>query len=126
VQWLISIVAGIAVALSWLGIWTLSLHAFGIAVFRRQAEDRASRRERLKQMGKLRYILSFGVLGIGLAFGLAITAADCFVHNSHGWVSAFGKLVFLSVLLGWFHGARTWSEAFRHPVPFPPIYPPAK
>jgi hypothetical protein len=124
VHWLISIAAGITVAFAWIGIWAFSLHALGIAPLRRRAEDRADRRERLKRMGKLRYILIFGMLGTGLAFGLAITAADFLEHNSHSWGLAIGKLVFLSVLFGWFSGARTWSEAFREPVPFPPNYAP--
>jgi hypothetical protein len=109
-------------------MWAYWLHLFGIAffAFRRRPEDRASRRERIKQMGKLRYILMFGVLGFGLALGLGITTADLLVQESHGWVAVVGKLVLLSVLGGWFQGARTWSENFRDPVPFPPNYPPAK
>ena len=125
-QWLISIVAGIAVGVAWLAIWALSLRSFGIAVFSRWAEDRIRRRERIKQMGKLWYILIFGVAGSGLTVGLAIAAADFLGHISHGWVSEIGKLVFLSVIVGWFQGARTWSEAFRDPVPFPPNYPQLK
>ena len=128
-QWFIDIVGGIAIALAWMGIWAYCLHLFGIAfsaVFIRQPEDRARRRERIKQMGKLRYILIFGVLGSGLAVGLAITAADFLGHTSHGWVPAIGKLVLLSLLVGWLQGARTWSESFRDPVPFPPNYGPPK
>jgi len=63
-------------------------------------------------MGKLRYILIFGVLGFGLAFGLGITAAGLLDHPSHGLVFNISKLVLSSVLFGWFQGARTWSEAF--------------
>jgi hypothetical protein len=126
VQWFISIVAGTAVGLTWLAVWALSLRCFGIAVFSRQGEDRVRRRERMKQMGKLSYILIFGVVGYGLAFGLAITAAGFLDHDSHSWAFAIGKVVFLSALFGCFHGVRTWSEAFRDPVPFPPIYPPPK
>ena len=125
-QWLISIVAGIAVGLAWLAIWALSLRAFGIAAFSPQAEDRVRRRERIKQMGKLWYILIFGVVGYGLAFGLAITAAGFLDHDSHGLGFSIGKLVFSSVLFGCFHGVMTWSESFRDPVPFPPVYPPPK
>ena len=125
-QWFISIVAGIAVGLAWLSIWALSLRAFGIAVLSRQTEDRVRRRERIKQMGKLWYILIFGVVGYGLAFGLAITAAGFLDHDSHRWGFAIGKLVFLSVLFGCFHGVRTWNDAFRGPVPFPPNYGPPK
>lgn len=125
-QWFISIAAGIAVAFAWLAIWALSLHAFGISAFARQVEDRASRRERIKRMGKLRYILIFGVLGSGLGFGLALVTADFLRHDSFGWISEIVKLAFLTVFFGWFLGARTWSETFRDPVPFPPNYPPAK
>jgi hypothetical protein len=126
VPWFVSIILGIAVGLAWLAIWAYSLHVFGIAAFSWRADDRSSRRERIKHMGKLRYILIFGVLGSGLAFGLGITAADLLGRDSHGWVFAIAKLVFLSVLFGWFQGARTWSEGFSDPVPFPPDYPPPK
>ncbi len=118
----ISIIVGVAVGLAWLAIWAFSVRAFGIAVFSRQAEDRIRKRKRIKQMGKLRYILIYGVLGFGITFGLAITAADFIGHISHGWVAEIGKFVFLSAIFGWFQGARTWSEAFRDPVPFPPNY----
>ena len=125
-HWFISIVAGIAVGLAWLAIWALSLRAFGIAEFSRQAQDRIRRRERIKQMGKVWYILIFGVVGYGLAFGLAITAAGFLDHDSRGLGFSIGKLVFLSVVFGCFQGVRTWSESFRDPVPFPPVYPPPK
>ena len=125
-QWFITFVAGIAVALAWLAIWALSLRAFGIAVFSRQAEDRVRSRERINQMGKLWYILIFGVVGYGLGFGLAITAVGFLDHDSHGLGSSIGKLVFSSVLFGCFQGVRTWGETFRDPVPFPPVYPPPK
>lgn len=71
-RWFVSIILGIAVGLAWLAIWSYLLRLFGIAAFSRQAVDRASRRERLKQMGHRRYVLIFGVLGPGLAFGLAL------------------------------------------------------
>jgi len=76
-------------------------------------------------MGKLWYVLVFGVVGYGLAFGLAIIAVGFLDHDSRGW-GAIGKVVFLSAIFGCFQGVRTWSEAFRDPVPFPPIYPPPK
>lgn len=123
---LISIIVGIAIGLAWLVIWHFfALHVFGIAVFRRKVEDRVSRRERIKQMGKLRYILMFGVLGFGLAFGLAMSTSDLLAHHPHGWISAIVKLVLFSVFFGWSDGARLWSEV-RDPVPFPPNYPPLK
>jgi len=123
----ISIVAGTAVGLAWLAIWACVLGAFGIALFQRKAQDRASRRERIKDMGKMWYILVCGVLGFGLAFGLALFAVDFFGRrDSFGWTSEIARLVFMTLLFGWFQGARTWSETFRDPVPFPPNYPPTK
>jgi len=126
VQWFISIAGGIAVGVAWLGIWALSLRSFGVAVFSRQAHDRVRTRERIKQMGKPWYVLIFGVVGYGPAFGLGITAAGFLDKDSHGWGFAIGKVVFSSAIFGCFQGLRTWSEAFRDPVPFPPIYPPPK
>jgi len=76
-------------------------------------------------MGKLRYILIFGVLGFGLAFGLGTTAVEFLGHDSHGWVEACAKFVFSSLFFGGFYGAWTWSE-IRDPVPFPPNYGPPK
>ena len=125
-RWFVTIIAGVAVAFVWLTFWAFVLRAFGIPVFRRTPEERDSRRERLKRMGKFRYVLIFGVLGPGVGFGLALITAELLDHNSHGWAYAATKLAALSVLFGWFHGARTWNEAFRDPVPFPPKYAPPK
>jgi 4-amino-4-deoxy-L-arabinose transferase-like glycosyltransferase len=124
VYWFVSIIVGIAAGLVWLAIWSYSLHRFGIAAFSRQTEDHAGRRERIKQMGKLWYILIFGVLGSGPAFAVAITAADLLEQPSHGSMFAIAQLATLSVFFGCFHGSRVWSEAFRDSVPFPPNYPP--
>jgi hypothetical protein len=121
----IAILVGIVVGLVWLAIWGFALRLFGIPVSRRGLENDArkqARRERIRRMGKLRYVLIFGVFGPGLAFGLALTTADVLDHTSHGWVFAVVKLVFLSVLFGWQVGARTWSEGFCDPVPFPPDF----
>ena len=120
-----SLVAGLAVAFAWLAIWALVLRAFGIEFFPRLAKDPAGRRERIKQMGQLRYVLVFGVLGSGLAFGLAMTTFDALANRSFRWTSDTAKLVLLTVLFGLFQGALNWSQ-FRDPVPFPPKYPPAK
>ncbi|HEX3321237.1 MAG TPA: hypothetical protein VHR84_11080 [Terriglobales bacterium] len=125
-HWFISIVGGIVVGLAWLAIWALLLRAFGIVAFSIQAEESVRRRERIKQMGKFRYILIFGVAGYGLMFGLAMTVAGVLDHDSPGVGFSIVKLLFLSVLVGCFHGVRTWNQAFRDPVPFPPAYPPQK
>ncbi len=106
--------------------WSAALHAFGIGVLSRRPETHAIRRERIKKMGKFRYIVIFGVLGFGLAFGLGITTANLYRHGSRSWSFELGQLLLLAALGGWFHGARTWNAAYRDPVPFPPHFPPLK
>jgi len=123
-EFVISVALGVAVAFGWSAIWVAVLRVFAIPVLIRTPEDKAAQKQRIHQMGKLRYILIFGVLGSGIAFGLGLTTADFLDHLWHGWGFGIAKLVFVSVLFGWFNGARTWSEGF--PVPFPPNYPPAK
>jgi hypothetical protein len=51
---------------------------------------------------------------------------DFLSHRSVGAASELMKLVFLAVCFGLFQGFRGWHIAFRDPVPFPPVYPPAK
>lgn len=122
---IVSIVAGVTVTLAWLAVWALVLRAFGIAFFRpRQAQDRAERRERINQLGQLRYILIFGVLGAGLAVGLGLTIGDFLADGSFSWTRAIVKVAFFTVGFGLFQGFRTWSE-IRDPL-FPPKYPQAK
>jgi hypothetical protein len=120
-----SILAGIAVGLAWLVLWDRLLLGRGVHLLQRKAEDRARRRERLKQMGKLRYVLLFGVLGYGFAFGLALTVADYIGRNAFGWTRELSRLVFLALVFGLFQGFRNWGE-FRDSVPFPPNYPAQK
>lgn len=67
---ILPVVAGVAVAFAWFGLWAISLHAFGIPVLKRNPEERGARKEGLLAMGKWRYVLSFGVLGSGLGLGL--------------------------------------------------------
>lgn len=119
------VAAGIAVALAWLGIWAGVLHLIGVAPIRRAAEERGGRRERLKRLGEFRYIVTFGVLGSGVAFGLAMISVDVISHRSHGWATELVKFAFLALFFGLFQGFGSWRRAFRDPVPFPPDYPPS-
>jgi hypothetical protein len=121
-EFVIPILCGVAVGLVWLAIWASTLRAFGILVLSRIPEERSQRRERFLRMGKLRYILIFGVFGSGLPLGLGITTAGLIGHSSGGWVGAVAKVVLLSLLGGWLNGARSWNDAVRYPVPFPPDY----
>jgi hypothetical protein len=121
--WLIAVIVGVAVAFIWLIIWAYVLRMiFRVSLLQRKPEDRESRRERMKELGKLRYILLFGLLGYGFGFALALTTADLLTNRSLGIEVQAGKLLFLTVVFGWFQGARSWSEAFRDPTPFPPRY----
>jgi hypothetical protein len=118
--------AGIAVGLLWLAIWSGLLHVLRIVPIRLKLEDASTRRERLKRLGKPKYILIVGVLGSGLAFGLAMITIDLLGGHYYGWPRELIKLLFLSVLIGLSQGFWGWHNAFREPVPFPPDYPPAK
>ena len=121
-----SIVVGVAVGLAWMAIWTRLLQAFGIAPIQRKVENDGSRRERLKLLGKLKYVLIFGMLGSGFAFGLAMITIDLVNHRSDGWLSELIKFVFLAVCFGVFQSLWGWHRVFRDPVPFPTNYPPSK
>lgn len=120
------VIAGIAFAFAWLAIWAGFLHIFGFSPFRRKIEDRASRRQRLKRLGKLRYILTFGVLGPGFAFGLAMITTDVLGNLSRGWASESFKFAFSAVFFGLAQGFMGWRNEVSDPVPFPPDYPPVK
>ena len=120
------VIAGIAFAFAWLAIWAGFLNIFGFSLFRRKIEDRASRRQRLKRLGKLRYILTFGVLGPGFAFGLAMITTDVLGNLSRGWASESFKFAFSAVFFGLAQGFMGWRNEVSDPVPFPPDYPPVK
>jgi len=72
-----------------------------------------------------RNTIIFGVLGSGLAFGLAMITIDLVGDHSHGLAPELIKLLFSSVFFGLFQGSWGWRNAFREPVPFPPEYPSA-
>jgi hypothetical protein len=120
------VTAGVAFACAWWAIWAGSLHILGFSPFPRKTEDRANRRQRLNRLGKLRYILTFGVLGPGFAFGLAMITMDFLGNRSRGWVSESIKFAFYAVFFGLFQGFWGWRNEVRDPVPFPPDYPPVK
>jgi len=78
-------------------------------------------------MGKLRYVLIFGVLGSGLGFGLGIVVANM-IGTPHftGWIRVGTQLVLSMVFFGLWNGIASWNQSFRGEVPFPPHYPPQK
>jgi hypothetical protein len=124
---ILPVTAGVAVGFAWLGLWAITLHAFGIPVVKRTPEERAARKERILAMGKWRYVLIFGVLGNGLGFGLAIVVANVLgtPHFSR-WIQAAAQLVLSMVFFGLWSGLTNWNQSFRGEVPFPPHYPPQR
>ena len=119
-------VAGIALGLAWIGLWAGLLHLVGLGPIWQTTEVDGNRRERLKRLGQSMYIVIFGVLGPGVAFGVAITSIDFIGHLSRGWAIELTKFVFLALIFGLFQGFATWRRTFRSPVPFPPDYPSPK
>jgi hypothetical protein len=125
-EFVVQITVAAAVSLAWLAIWSVALRAFDIRVLTPTPEERASRRERILQMGKGRYILIFGLLGFGLAMGLGMASMSLVQQQSPDWVGAAIRLVSWTAVFGWWHGARSWNQSFRAEVPFPPHFPPHK
>ena len=126
-DFILPVVAGVAVAFAWLGLWAISLHAFGIPVLKRNPEERDARKERLLAMGKWRYVLIFGVLGSGLGFGLGTVVANMIATpHFRGWIHVATQLVLSMVFFGLWSGVTNWNQSFRGEVPFPPHYPPQK
>lgn len=124
-EFVIPVVVGVAVGLAWMAIWFAALRVFGVPVLMRTAEERASRKQRILEMGELRYILIFGILGNGFALGLGISIALMMTHSHDSGLAAtvFGAVALAS---GCANGLRTWNGLFRAKVPFPPHYPPSK
>jgi len=130
-EFAISIVLGVAVAFAWMAVWVVALRAFGIQVWMPTPESRSAKRLRILQMGKLRYILIFGVLGYGVAYGLGLAVATTIDtrmtgHGHAAWGRAGAIFTAVSLLGACFHGWRNWNYLFRAEVPFPPVYPPLK
>ncbi len=104
---------------SWMALWILVLRAVGIRSF---SADKDERREHMKRLGRPLYFLLYGVLGWGLAFGLALTVPDVIRGHYLGWVPEIAKLSFVSIAFGLSNAARSWSATFREPVQYPPKY----
>lgn len=110
-DFILPVVAGVAVAFAWLGLWAISLHAFGIPVLKRNPEERGARKERLLAMGKWRYVLIIGVLGSGLGFGLGTVVADMIATpHFRGWIRAATQLVLSMVFFGLWSGVPLHSR----------------
>ncbi len=125
-DFILPVVAGVAVASAWFGLWAISLQTFGIPVLQRDPKELGARKERLLAMGKWRYVLIFGVLGGGLGFGLGTVVANMIASpHFRSWSHAAAQLVLSMVFFGLWSGITTW-QSFRGEVPFPPDYPPQK
>jgi hypothetical protein len=122
-QFFIRLALALFANLAWLAIWGAVLRAFGIFVLQKSPEQRTAARERILRLGKLRYILIFGILGYGFAFALALDVAEM-AREFTGWVSAIIMLIVFALPLGSWMGVRMWNESYRGEVPFPPHFPP--
>ena len=120
-EFVIPVAVGTVIGFAWMVVWALVLRAFGIQTLTRTPEERATRKQRILQMGKLRYTLIFGVLGSG--FGLGLGIATAIIHDSDDWRAAVicGTA---GLLPACFNSVRAWNQLFRTEVMFPPVYPP--
>jgi hypothetical protein len=120
-DFILPVATAVVVAFAWLALWTVCLRAFGIPVLKRSPEERAALKERILAMGKLRYVLIFGVLGNGLGFGLGLGVANMIGTPHFGrWIRAATQLVLSMILFGLWGGVSKWNRSFRGEVPFPP------
>jgi hypothetical protein len=123
-DFVLPVTAGVAVAFGWLALWGIFLRACGIPALKRSPEERAARKERIVAMGKLRYVIIFGILGKGMGFGLAMVVANNIgMQHFSGWRAATQLAVWM-IFYGLWYGVATWNQSFRGEVPFPPHYPP--
>jgi len=123
---IIPIVVGVAIAFAWMAVWALALRAVGVPVLMRTPEERNARKQRILQMGKLRYILIFGVLGSGFGYGLGISIALMVSRGRYSWGYAATMFGAISVVAGLMNGIRSWNQLFHVETPFPPHYPTSK
>ena len=123
---IIPIVVGVAIAFAWMAVWALALRAVGVPVLMRTPEERNARKQWVLQMGKLRYILIFGVLGRGFGYGLGISIALMVSRGHYNWGYAATMFGTISVVVGLMNGIRAWNQLFRVETPFPPRYPTSK
>ena len=126
-SWIIPIVVGVAIAFAWMAVWALGLRAVGVPVLMRTPEERNARKQRILQMGKLRYTLVFGVFGSGFGYGLGISIALMVSRGHYNWgyaATMFGAISVVAGLMKWHkeHG----TNSFRVETPFPPHYPTSK
>jgi hypothetical protein len=117
VRYLLTIIAGIAVAIAWSTMWNLLL-GLPMTFFRLKEKDRIRIRERQIGMGQLRWILTVGVLRSGLAFGLAVVTFDLLLDRSpHDWHYEAAGFVLMSLAFGFFSGGTSWDVTLRETPP---------
>jgi hypothetical protein len=119
VRYLLTIIAGIALAIAWSTMWNLLL-GLPMTFFRLKEKDRIRIRERQIGMGQLRWILTVGVLRSGLASGLAVVTFDLLLDRSpHDWHYEAARFVLISLFFGFFSGGTSWDVTLRETPPSP-------
>jgi hypothetical protein len=118
----IYIALGVAITIAWMIVWAAALRAFGIPALTPTTEGRAIRRQRILQMGKVRYVLIFGVLGSGVGLGLGMVTAIVMTDHPPHWGKSVAIFGTASLVIGLLNSVRTWNENYRDEVPFPPHY----
>lgn len=122
----LSIGIGVAICFAWLGIWALMLRAFGVPIWTSRPEEREAYRQRIIRLGRLRYVLVFGIFGIGFGLGFAIATSIVFFdpspHAAPDWMRFVGLFVVVALTAGLIQGTRNWNENFREAASFPPRF----
>lgn len=103
-----SLAMSAAAALVWMVLWRVALGAFGFPIIARTPEARATYRRRQLDIGKARYMVLFGILGYGFAFGLALSVPDMSLHGAR-WLTAI-RFLFGVLFFGLWMGLRNWKE----------------
>jgi hypothetical protein len=116
---------GSVVVLALMGIWSGVLYLVGKPIFVfgafRGKMPAMERRARIRELGKFRYYLVYGVLGSGLPVGLGMVSLDLFNNTPWNWRSESMKLLFMTLLFSAL-SVRSWSEAIGESVSYPPKY----
>jgi hypothetical protein len=117
------VLAIVGAGLAWTAIWVALLHVLRLARFLGPIEGLALKQERLRRIGKTKYILTFGVMGAGVWYAGMMVIIDLIWRSRPlQWEVEISKFAFLAILFGCFMGYRNWGRTFDEPTPYSPNY----